>query len=68
MPNCLHRSTRQLTIMSAIVVRKVVCRIELELEYDDVKFLLNLLDEAGDLPDSLQELKEELEHQDYVQA
>ena len=54
--------------MSAIVVRKVVCRIELELEYDDVKFLLNLLDEAGDLPDSLQELKEELEHQDYVQA
>lgn len=48
--------------MSAIVVRKVVCRIELELEYDeDVRFLFNLFDEAGGLPDSLQELKEELE-------
>jgi hypothetical protein len=48
--------------MSVIVVRKVVCRIELELEYDDdVRLLFNLLDDAGGLPDSLQELKEELE-------
>jgi predicted transcriptional regulator len=48
--------------MSAIVVRKVICRIELELECDeDVKCLFDLLNEAEDLPDSLQELKEELE-------
>lgn len=48
--------------MSAIVVRKIVCRIELELECDDdVKFLLDLLNEAESLPNSLQELREELE-------
>lgn len=48
--------------MSVTVARKVVCCIELELEYDeDVKCLFDLLNEAGDLPDSLQELREELE-------